>query len=52
MRKSEIGAALRAERQEQFERNLKDQDKAEWREYIASKREPLTATARNETTGY
>jgi hypothetical protein len=47
---SKITKALRSERQDNYEKALKDQDKAEWREYIASKREPLTS--RNETTGY
>ena len=49
---SQITKALRDERRDQLETKLKDQDKAEWREHIANKREPLTAAARNETTGY
>ena len=49
---SKITKALRTERQDHYTMNLKERDPAEWREYLASKREPLTATARNETTGY
>ncbi len=49
---SQITKALRTERQDNYTMNLKDRDPAEWREYLASKREPLTAAARNETTGY
>lgn len=47
---SKITKALRTERQEANEKNLKDRDPAEWREYIANKREPLRS--QNETTGY
>ncbi len=49
---SKITKALRTERQDNYTMNLKERDPAEWREYLASKREPLTAAARNETTGY
>jgi hypothetical protein len=49
---SEITKALRAERRENYEMRLKDQDKSEWREYIANKREPFVLTERSETTGY
>ena len=49
---SQITKAIRIERQENYESRLKDQDKAEWRERIATKREPLLASARSETTGY
>ena len=49
---SKITKALRTERQDNYTMNLKERDPAEWREYLASKREPLTATTRNETTGY
>lgn len=49
---SKITKALRTERLEANEKHLKDRDLSEWREYIANKREPFTATARNETTGY
>ena len=52
MSKSKIAAAIRSERQDNYTMNLKEREPAEWREYLASKREPLTATARNETTGY
>ena len=57
---SQITQALRRERQDGFERQLlpttmyqkKMQDTAEWREYIANKREPFVMTERSETTGY
>ena len=49
---SQITKALRAERQDSYTMNLKDRDIAEWREHVASKREPLLSAARSETTGY
>ena len=49
---SQITHALRRERAEQYEKNLRDQDKSEWREYIANKREPFVMIERSETTGY
>lgn len=52
MPKSKIAAAIRSERQDNYTMNLKERDPAEWREYLANKREPPTATAWNETTGY
>lgn len=47
-----ITQALRRERAEQYEKNLKDQDKSEWREYIANKRAPFVLTERSSSTGY
>lgn len=49
---SKITKAVRAERQDSYIMKLKETDPAEYREHIANKREPLTAAARNETTGY
>jgi len=49
---SQITKALRSERQDNYTRDLKERDPAEWREYIANKREPFVMTERSETTGY